>query len=180
MGRLNADPSFIGSECFAANRIAARPQITLHHYNRCVCRSPSWYRLTSPLGRERAIPGAIGFPNTVYRPDIQFAVDDEADIDRKLCAVIVAEAPGMCEMRCMAVEVSAGDQRRRQATVQISVHPGNIQQHEILVRWSRLRTASITKSPAKYEKLCSSDRPPAPARGATWRGRVSRTGLSAR
>src|ERR1700730_6411590 len=152
MGRLNADPSFIGPERFAANRIAARPQVTLHHYNRCVCRSPSWYRLTSPLDRERGILGAV----------------------------MVAEAPGMCEIRCMAVEVSAGDQRRRQATVQISVHPGNIQQHEILVRWSRLRIASITKSPAKYEKLCSSDRPPAPARGATWRGRVSRTGLSAR
>lgn len=181
MGRLNADPSFIGPERFAANRIAARPQITLHHYNRCVCRSPSWYRLTSPLDRERAIPGAIGYsPIPSTDRIIQFVVDDDADIDRKLCAVMVAEAPGMCEMRCMAVEVSAGDQRRRQATVQISVHPGNIQQHEILVRWSRLRIASITKSPAKYEKLCSSDRPPAPARGATWRGRVSRTGLSAR
>jgi hypothetical protein len=52
----------------------------------------------------------------------------------------------------MAVEVSAGDQRRRQATVQISVHPGNVQQHEILVRRSRPRTASIAKKPCKISE----------------------------
>src|ERR1700724_559411 len=105
MGRLNADPGFIGPERFAANRIAARPQITLHHYNRCVCRSASWYRLTSPLDRERAIPGAIGCSPTPSTHRIfQFASADEADIDRKLCAVIVADSPGMCEIRGMAVE----------------------------------------------------------------------------
>ena len=115
MGRLNADPSVIGPERFAANWVAAQPQIMPQQYNRCVCRSPSWYRRTS-LHVGDTVHGCGSF---------------------------------------------GGDRRRRQATVQISVRPGNVQQHEILVRRSRLRTASITKSPAKYEKLCSSDRPPA-------------------
>jgi hypothetical protein len=51
--------------------------------------------------------------------------------------------------RCCAPRGSQGQARHR---------PGNTQQYEIQARWLRPRIASITKSPIKHGKLCSSCR----------------------
>src|SRR5260221_7481521 len=64
----------------------------------------------------------------------------------------------MGEIRCVGSEVSAGRQRRVEGDLEWP--PGNIQQYEILVRKLCPRSASITKSPVKYGKFCSSCRVP--------------------